>query len=185
MRRPLAAAALAAALAVPVLAAPPPEASTRPVRLKVRIAGVQRLELVRTPDGRYLYDVTWRDGRRERLTPDRLAEVTWRGYQGRPWLFLLFNISSWGGVAWVGLGLLGQVLFSGRMIVQWLASERRKRSVVPVAFWWMSLAGATMLLVYFVWRRDIVGVLGQSTGWLIYVRNLWLIYRRHGDAAPA
>ena len=184
MRRPLAAAALAAALLPCGAPGASPERGNA-VRLKVRIAGVERLELVRTGDGRYLYDVTWRDGRRERLTPDRLAEVTWRGYQGRPWLFLLFNISSWGGVAWVILGLAGQVLFSGRMIVQWIVSERHKRSVVPVAFWWMSLAGATMLLVYFVWRRDIVGVLGQSTGWLIYVRNLWLIYRRHGDAAPA
>jgi lipid-A-disaccharide synthase-like uncharacterized protein len=67
----------------------------------------------------------------------------------------------------VGLGLLGQVLFTGRMLVQWLASEKQKRSVVPVAFWWMSLIGATMLLVYFTWRRDIVGVLGQATGWFI------------------
>ena len=63
------------------------------------------------------------------------------------------------------------------MLVQWLASERNRRSVVPVGFWWMSLGGATLLLVYFVWRKDVVGVLGQATGWLIYVRNLSLIYR--------
>ncbi|MGD8441818.1 MAG: lipid-A-disaccharide synthase N-terminal domain-containing protein [Holophagae bacterium] len=81
------------------------------------------------------------------------------------------------GIAWVVLGLLGQVVFAGRMIVQWLISERSRRSVVPVAFWWMSLAGASMLLVYFLWRRDIVGVLGQCTGWIIYLRNLVLIYR--------
>ncbi|HHQ49151.1 MAG TPA: hypothetical protein ENK19_09765 [Acidobacteria bacterium] len=81
---------------------------------------------------------------------------------------------------WVALGLLGQVLFTGRMVVQWLVSEKRKRSVVPVIFWWMSLGGATMLLIYFLWRKDIVGVLGQSTGWFIYSRNLWLIYRHPG-----
>jgi lipid-A-disaccharide synthase-like uncharacterized protein len=69
------------------------------------------------------------------------------------------------------------------MIVQWLVSERARRSVVPAAFWWMSLIGATMLLVYFLWRKDLVGVLGQGTGWLIYIRNLYLLYRwkKHSD----
>ncbi|HCD35270.1 MAG TPA: hypothetical protein DER01_22910 [Phycisphaerales bacterium] len=77
---------------------------------------------------------------------------------------------------WVAVGLLGQVLFTGRMIVQWIASEKSKRSVVPTAFWWMSLIGASMLITYFIWRKDVVGVLGQATGWFIYVRNLYLIY---------
>ena len=95
---------------------------------------------------------------------------------GRGLLYRLLNITSPIGIAWVALGLVGQVLFTLRMVFQWLVSERRKRSVVPVGFWWMSLGGASMLLVYFAWRRDIVGILGQSTGWLIYVRNLWLIY---------
>ncbi len=93
-------------------------------------------------------------------------------------LFSLFNITTWVGVLWVAVGLLGQVLFTGRMLVQWLASEKHKRSVVPPIFWHMSLAGATMLLVYFVWRKDIVGVLGQSTGWAIYARNVVLL-RKH------
>ena len=61
--------------------------------------------------------------------------------------------------------------------MQWLASEREKKSVVPPAFWWMSLIGASMLLLYFMWRRDMVGILGQSFGWFIYVRNLKMIYR--------
>ncbi|MEM1109232.1 MAG: lipid-A-disaccharide synthase N-terminal domain-containing protein [Planctomycetota bacterium] len=90
-------------------------------------------------------------------------------------LFKLFNITTAVGIAWVAVGLLGQLLFTGRMIVQWLASERDKRSVVPPIFWHISLAGATMLLVYFVWRKDIVGVLGQSAGWAIYARNLYLL----------
>ena len=67
------------------------------------------------------------------------------------------------------------------MLVQWLTSEKSKRSVVPVSFWWMSLVGATMLLVYFIWRRDIVGILGQATGWIIYIRNLVLIIAREAD----
>ncbi|MDY7108046.1 MAG: lipid-A-disaccharide synthase N-terminal domain-containing protein [Planctomycetota bacterium] len=88
------------------------------------------------------------------------------------------NITTPLGITWVAVGLLGQVLFAGRMLVQWLVSERRGRSVIPVAFWWMSLLGASMLLIYFLWRKDVVGVLGQTTGWTIYMRNLWLIYRR-------
>jgi lipid-A-disaccharide synthase-like uncharacterized protein len=97
-------------------------------------------------------------------------------------LFRLFNITSWFNLAWVVVGFLGQICFSGRMLVQWIASEKQGRSVVPVVFWWMSLLGASMLLVYFVWRKDIVGVLGQSTGLAIYLRNLKLIYG-HGAAA--
>ena len=185
MRSRLGAAVLAVLLlaaAVPAATPPRGDDGAKAVRLKVRIAGVRSLELTRDREGRLVYRVRWRDGRTELLTPDRLSEIVWERAQGRPWLFSLFNISCWANVAWVALGLLGQVLFTGRMVVQWLVSERRKRSVVPVAFWWMSLAGATMLLVYFLWRRDIVGVLGQSTGWFIYVRNLWLIYRRPGRA---
>ncbi|MEL7237889.1 MAG: lipid-A-disaccharide synthase N-terminal domain-containing protein [Planctomycetota bacterium] len=78
---------------------------------------------------------------------------------------------------WISVGLLGQVLFTGRMLVQWIVSEKAKRSTVPPVFWWMSLIGASMLLSYFIWRRDIVGVLGQAAGWGIYLRNLWMIYR--------
>ncbi|MCC7145372.1 MAG: lipid-A-disaccharide synthase N-terminal domain-containing protein [Phycisphaeraceae bacterium] len=92
-------------------------------------------------------------------------------------LFVLFNITSWMGMVWVGLGIVGQLIFTGRLIVQWLASEKHKRSVVPTAFWWMSLVGASMLLMYFTWRQDLVAFAGQSAGWLIYVRNLYLIYR--------
>ncbi|MEM9881917.1 MAG: lipid-A-disaccharide synthase N-terminal domain-containing protein [Planctomycetota bacterium] len=99
-------------------------------------------------------------------------------------LFTLFNITSWVGVLWVTLGLGGQVLFTGRMLLQWLASEKEKRSVVPPLFWYLSLAGASMLLVYFVWRKDIVGVLGQSTGWFIYARNVALIRRPPPEQDP-
>lgn len=94
------------------------------------------------------------------------------------WAFRILNITGWASLLWVGLGFVGQAAFFARMLVQWLASERKRESVVPVAFWWLSLIGGVMLFVYFVWRRDLVGVLGQTTGVVVYARNLRLIYRR-------
>ncbi|MEL7472603.1 MAG: lipid-A-disaccharide synthase N-terminal domain-containing protein, partial [Planctomycetota bacterium] len=61
---------------------------------------------------------------------------------------------------------------------QWVVSEKKRQSVVPEAFWWLSLVGGAALFTYFVWRRDIVGVLGQSTGVVIYARNLRLIHKQ-------
>ena len=72
---------------------------------------------------------------------------------------------------------MGQVMFTFRMVVQWWASEKHKRSVVPVSFWWGSLFGGALLFAYFVWRKDIVGVVGQSTGVFVYTRNLVLIHQ--------
>jgi len=95
-------------------------------------------------------------------------------------VFRILNITGWGSLVWVAIGLLGQGAFFGRMLVQWIASERRRRSVIPEVYWWLSLAGAGTLFVYFAWRQDIVGVLGQSTGFLVYVRNLQL-RRATGD----
>ncbi|MEO0586924.1 MAG: lipid-A-disaccharide synthase N-terminal domain-containing protein [Planctomycetota bacterium] len=88
----------------------------------------------------------------------------------------LFNVTSLGSMVFVAIGLAGQILFAGRLVVQWLATERSRKSVIPTAFWWMALGGASMLIVYFIWRKDIVGILGQSTGWIIYTRNLYFIY---------
>jgi lipid-A-disaccharide synthase-like uncharacterized protein len=98
-----------------------------------------------------------------------LDEIDARGHN---FLFTLLNITSWTNLLWAGIGLLGQVAFFGRMFIQWVASERRKESVVPEAFWWLSLAGGVLLLTYFVWRQDFVGVLGQSPGIVIYARNI-------------
>ncbi|MAX32921.1 Uncharacterized N-terminal domain of lipid-A-disaccharide synthase [Onishia taeanensis] len=78
---------------------------------------------------------------------------------------------------WIGIGFLGQAMFSGRFLVQWLASERAKRSVVPVAFWFFSLAGGVTLLAYAIYRQDPVFIAGQGAGLLIYTRNLMLIRR--------
>jgi len=143
---------------------------------------------VRSQFGRHYYLVTWEDGHQQRLTPNAYARLLYDDRQSADgWVYALLNISTPAGFAWVAMGLLGQLLFTGRMLVQWIASERRRRSIVPPVFWWLSLIGATMLLIYFIWRRDVVGVLGQGAGWFIYMRNLWLIYRPrpHVAAAPS
>lgn len=86
---------------------------------------------------------------------------------------------------WILFGFIAQAMFFMRFLVQWIASERARRSVVPVAFWFFSVAGGTLLLVYAIYRRDPVFIAGQSTGLIIYVRNLWLIYRARETAANA
>jgi lipid-A-disaccharide synthase-like uncharacterized protein len=79
-------------------------------------------------------------------------------------------------------GLFGQLLFTGRFLVQWIASERARRSVVPVAFWYFSIAGGVVLLAYAIYRADPVFILGQTLGVVIYSRNLWLIRHQHDQA---
>jgi len=77
---------------------------------------------------------------------------------------------------WLAFGLVAQLLFTARFLVQWFASERAGRSVMPLAFWYLSLAGGSMTLVYGLVRREPVIILGQITAVLIYARNLMLIY---------
>jgi len=100
-----------------------------------------------------------------------------------------FNIRSGFELFWVGFGLFGQAMFFMRFFIQWIASERQKRSVVPLPFWYFSVAGGVMLLVYACYKDDIVFILGQAGGLLIYMRNLVLIYRcrsqeKIGDDRP-
>lgn len=83
--------------------------------------------------------------------------------------------------AWLTIGFVGQLFFMGRFLVQWIVSERRKRSVIPLSFWYLSLAGSFILLSYAIHKRDPVFILGFSLNSLIYVRNLWLIYRPGQD----
>jgi lipid-A-disaccharide synthase-like uncharacterized protein len=83
---------------------------------------------------------------------------------------------------WLVVGFLGQAMFSLRFLVQWWRSERAGRSVVPIGFWYLSLAGGLILLSYAIHRRDPVFVAGQASGVLVYLRNLQLIHR---DRAPA
>ncbi|MFC0342541.1 lipid-A-disaccharide synthase N-terminal domain-containing protein [Paracoccus niistensis] len=84
---------------------------------------------------------------------------------------------------WIGIGFAGQLLFTSRFLVQWIASERRRESVVPVAFWWFSLAGGVTLLSYALWRHDPVFILGQAMGLVVYARNLALIHAKNREAA--
>ena len=86
-------------------------------------------------------------------------------------------------VGWLLVGLGGQGLFMLRFVIQWLHSERQHRSEIPVSFWYFSLAGALVLLVYSVHRRDVVFVVGQVLGVAIYLRNLALIRGERGRAA--
>ena len=79
---------------------------------------------------------------------------------------------------WIIFGFVAQLMFFLRFFVQWIASEKRKQSVIPISFWWLSLAGGAMLLIYAIYRKDPVFILGQATGVFIYVRNLWFIYGR-------
>ncbi len=89
---------------------------------------------------------------------------------------------------WLAMGFAGQLLFAGRFLVQWIASERSRRSIVPLAFWYFSIGGGAVLLAYAVHRADPVFIVGQALGLFIYLRNLWLIrlqrVRDAGDAAP-
>lgn len=86
-----------------------------------------------------------------------------------------FHDLSWVEFWWVAFGFCGQLLFMCRFLVQWIASERRRRSVVPLAFWYFSIAGGLILFAYAVYRKDPVFVIGQSAGLFVYVRNLLLI----------
>ena len=89
---------------------------------------------------------------------------------------------AWG---WLALGFAGQALFSARFLVQWVSSERRKRSVIPLVFWYFSLAGGATLFAYAVHIGDPVFILGQSMGVLIYSRNLYFIHKERRQLAQA
>ncbi|TDL77689.1 lipid A biosynthesis protein [Palleronia sediminis] len=86
------------------------------------------------------------------------------------------HVDTWLEFWWVMFGLTGQLMFSGRFLVQWIVSEREGRSVIPLAFWYFSIAGGVILFAYAVYRRDPVFILGQSLGLIVYARNLWLIH---------
>ena len=91
------------------------------------------------------------------------------------------NSGSFWGISinwWLILGFAGQLIFSLRFIVQWIASEKRKESYIPTVFWYLSATGGMILLVYAIYRRDPVFIVGQSSGLIVYLRNLRLIYKK-------
>jgi lipid-A-disaccharide synthase-like uncharacterized protein len=95
------------------------------------------------------------------------------------------ELIGWVFVTWVAVGFFGQALFCARFVVQWLASEKHGRSVVPVAFWYLSLSGSLVVLSYALWRLDPVFILAYSLNLFIYIRNLMLIRRASQAAAPS
>ncbi len=85
------------------------------------------------------------------------------------------HVDDWIEGVWVIIGLVGQLMFTARFLVQWLASEKARKSIIPVAFWYFSIGGGLILLSYAIYRRDPVFILGQSLGLSVYLRNLALI----------
>ena len=88
-----------------------------------------------------------------------------------------FHVDTAAELAWVGVGFLAQVLFGSRFLIQWFSSERAGESVIPIAFWWLSLFGGALMFAYAVYRWDPVFMMGQGLGLFVYVRNLMLIRR--------
>lgn len=109
------------------------------------------------------------DAERLVYTAENSAETGLSSSLTSPWALGLF-----------AFGLVGQLLFFGRFFVQWLVSEREGRSVVPLSFWWLSLSGGFVLLIYFILRLEPIGVIGQASGFIIYLRNIALIKREQG-----
>ena len=148
----------------------------RKYEINVQLENVDRVTLHTEDGGPPVYQITFKNGDQIQESAEAFAQRRHDDLSMRPWYFTVLNITSPLNAIWVVIGLGGQVLFAGRLVVQWVASEKQRRSVVPNAFWWMALGGASMLLVYFIWRKDIVGIIGQATGWFIYIRNLYFIY---------
>ncbi|PWC42372.1 hypothetical protein TSO221_22100 [Azospirillum sp. TSO22-1] len=86
-------------------------------------------------------------------------------------------------MVWIGVGFFAQALFMMRFVVQWIASERVRRSIVPETFWYFSIGGGLLLLAYSIYRVDPVYMFGQGLGLLIYFRNLYFVWTHKGTEA--
>ena len=162
----------------------PPEAGAVGVELKLPDSRAQ-VYLQRESNGSMVYLIRHGDGSIERLPAEKMAENLYKTEKANA-TAIAVDIHNPSVVFWLGIGLVGQLLFTGRMVVQWIASERQGKSVVPALFWWMSLVGSLLLLSYFLWRRDPIGLLGQAFGSFVYLKNiLWILgeSRQAGVAA--
>ena len=148
------------------------------------LTGYQHAQLVQREGHVTIKAMPYDGGDAAFIDPQTYFDAVYQQHQQRSFgaklVMTLFNVSSLATVGWVVLGFVGQLLFAGRMLVQWIATERKRQSVIPTAFWWLALSGASMLLLYFIWRKDIIGIFGQGLGWMIYVRNLYFIYTHSG-----
>jgi lipid-A-disaccharide synthase-like uncharacterized protein len=88
-------------------------------------------------------------------------------------------------LVWITIGFIAQFLFSMRFIVQWLATEKARASIIPETFWYFSMAGGVMLLAYAIYRMDPVFILGQAAGLVIYARNIYFIWLGKREPSPA
>jgi len=153
---------------------PPPVVGAVAVELKLPEEGAQ-VYLDQQPDGHVVYLVSHPDGSLERIAPDQMADNLFQSAKTRS-SSLVLDFHNPVVLLWLTIGLIGQVLFTGRMVVQYIASHRKGKSVVPPLFWWMSLIGSLMLLAYFLWRRDPIGLLGQAFGSFVYLKNImWIL----------
>lgn len=105
---------------------------------------------------------------------------------GAAWIAAKWAATSSTDLIWHGIGLTGQCMFFMRFVVQWVASEKQKQSIVPESFWYWSIAGSAIVLVYSIYLLNPVFILAQGSGFFIYFRNIYFIRRnRHGAAVPA
>jgi len=88
-------------------------------------------------------------------------------------------------LVWIFIGLTAQLLFSMRFIVQWIATEKARASIIPETFWYFSFAGGSMLLAYAIYRSDPVFIVGQAAGLVIYARNIYFIWLGKRDPSTA
>jgi lipid-A-disaccharide synthase-like uncharacterized protein len=140
--------------------------------------------LQRDPDGNFQWFLWHPGGALDKIPADDLANQVYQSAKGGASASILGNASPTV-IFWLGLGLFGQLLFTGRMVVQWIASERKGTSIVPPMFWWMSLVGSLLLLSYFLWRRDPIGLLGQAFGSFVYLRNIiWILEGKNLGPVP-
>jgi len=96
-------------------------------------------------------------------------------------MFEYFNNLSQIEIIFLIIGFVGQGLFASRFIVQWIYSEKKGESQIPIVFWYLSIFGGIGLLIYAIFRKDPVIILGQSFGLFIYLRNLYLIYKKQNE----
>jgi lipid-A-disaccharide synthase-like uncharacterized protein len=82
---------------------------------------------------------------------------------------------------WLFVGFAGQILFSARFLIQWIASERVRKSIVPEAFWYFSIGGGALLLAYAIYRKDPVFIAGQAFGMIVYLRNIYFLWTNRSE----